>query len=120
MKLRSMVVLVLMVQTCIESLAIILPFICPDCITGFSPSQTDRDRPELFEDTSWLTNKTRVVRDYSQTARSLPQLYLLPHLWSGVLARMVSGYGCVLADQAVAGSINRWRDVVSSRRSRRI
>ena len=44
MKLRSMVVLVLMVQTCIESLAIILPFICPDCITGFSPSQTDRDR----------------------------------------------------------------------------
>ena len=44
MKLSRMVVLVLMVQTCIDSLAIILHFICPDCITGFSSSQTDQDR----------------------------------------------------------------------------
>ena len=44
MRLSSMVVLVLMIQTCIESLAIILPFIYPDCITGLTSSQTDRDR----------------------------------------------------------------------------
>ena len=39
-----MVVLVLMIQTCIESLAIILPFIYPDCITGLTSSQTEMDR----------------------------------------------------------------------------
>ena len=44
MKLSSVVVLVLIIQTCIESLAIILPCIWPDCVTGFSSSQTDRDR----------------------------------------------------------------------------
>ena len=44
MKLSSMVVLVLITQTFIESLAIILPFICPDCITGLTSSQTERDR----------------------------------------------------------------------------
>ena len=69
-------------------------------------------RPELYEDTSWLTNTTRVIRDYSGTVGSLPQFYLVPHLWSGVLARMVSGYRCVVADQELSDNINRWRDTV--------
>ena len=69
-------------------------------------------RAELYEDTSWLTNTTRVLRDYSETLRGLPQVYLVPHLWSGVLARMVSGYRCVVADQEVEQIITRWTDTV--------
>lgn len=113
MKLSSLVVLVLLVQTCTESLAVILHFLSPDTTTAFSSSQSDQDRAELYEDTSWLTNTTRVLRDYSETLRGLPQVYLVPHLWSGVLARMVSGYRCVVADQEVDQIITRWTDTVS-------
>lgn len=72
-------------------------------------------RAEQYEETSWLTNQTRIIRDYSMTVSSLPQFYLLPHLWSGVLGRMVSGYRCVVADQEVSDQINRWRHLVRSK-----
>ena len=44
MKLSSLVVLVLLVQTCTESLAVILHFLSPDTTTAFSSSQSDQDR----------------------------------------------------------------------------
>ena len=44
MKLSRLVVMVLMLQACTESIALILHFLSPDCIAGFSPSQADLDR----------------------------------------------------------------------------
>ena len=71
-------------------------------------------RPLVYEDTVLLTNKTRSLIDYSETSRLQPFLYVVPHLWSGVIPRMLEGYSCVVADQEVSDSLQRWREAIRS------
>ena len=44
-------------------------------------------RPAEYQDGSFLTNKISIYKDYSNITGSHPQLYILPHLWSGVVPR---------------------------------
>ena len=53
------------------------------------------DRATLHEDTSWLTGEVSTYRDYSRVTPAHPALYLLPHLWAGVIPRMLDGYRLV-------------------------
>ena len=60
----------------------------------------------------WLVNDSLVLTDFSSVPSLPVSLYVLPHLWSGVLPRMVEGFRCEVADQLVRDSLTRWRQTV--------
>ena len=71
-------------------------------------------RPIVYEDSSWVSGEVRTYHDYSRIQSSHPVIYMLPHLWTGVIPRMMDGYKCVVADQMVADHLDSWRSLLRS------
>ena len=62
------------------------------------------DLATLHEDTSWVTGEVSTYRDYSRLTPAHPALYLLPHLWTGVIPRMLDGYRLVILSYDINNS----------------
>ena len=71
-------------------------------------------RPVVYEDSSWVSGEVRTYHDYSRIRRSHPVIYMLPHLWTGVIPRMMDGYKCVVADQMVSDHLDAWHSLLRS------
>jgi len=114
MKLKQLVVVVAFVQCCIDLIGITLNILCPFCtgITAFD--QLQNDSPIVYEDTSWVTDKVTTFKDYSHIKSIPPMMYLLPHLWTGVIPRMMDGYKCIVSDQLVTEHLQTWTELVST------
>jgi len=115
MKLRMCVVVAALVHCCLDAAGIAVSLLVPPGPhTGsLAWAELHGDRAALHEDTSWLTGEVSTYRDYSRVTPAHPALYLLPHLWAGVIPRMLDGYRCVVADQLVAGHLASWHSLFS-------
>lgn len=71
-------------------------------------------RPVVYEDSSWVSGEVRTYHDYSRIRSAHPVIYMLPHIWTGVIPRMMDGYKCVVADQIVSEHLDSWHSLLRS------
>jgi len=114
MKLKQLVVVVALVQCCIDIIGISLNILCPLCTGILAFEQLQNDSPIIYEDTSWVTDEVTTYKDYSHIKSFPPMLYLVPHLWTGVIPRMMDGYKCIVSDQLVTEHLQSWTELVST------
>ena len=69
------------------------------------------DNATLFGDASWEVNPT-TYKDYSHITSSAYSIYVLPHIFSGVVPRMVDGFKCITANEVVMEYLAKWEQVV--------
>lgn len=72
-------------------------------------------RPVVWGSTQGKAPASPAVRDYSAELaayRTSYSAYVLPHLFSGVVARMLQGFPCVTAEQAVIELVAEWEEAV--------
>ena len=106
MKLQRLVLVAATFQSCIEVVGLVLSFLCPLCteVIAFDELHNDRwgddnslvnyvgnifptYRPIIYEDTSWVSDDVKTYKDYSRITQAHPVIYILPHVWSGVIPR---------------------------------
>ena len=68
----------------------------------------------MYEDSSWVSGEVRTYHDFSRIRGAHPVIYMLPHLWTGVIPRMMDGYKCVVADQIVSEHLDSWHSLLRS------
>jgi len=113
MRLRNLVILVTTFQALFDMTGIIVTIFCPPCRGMVHPDQLSQDSPTQFEDASW-TEEPQLYKDYSDIKSSQFSIYVLPHIFSGVVPRMVDGFKCITADQMVLEYLDDWEDLVGS------
>jgi len=114
MKLQRLVLVAATFQSCIEVVGLVLSFLCPLCTEVIAFDELHNDRPIIYEDTSWVSDDVKTYKDYSRITQAHPVIYILPHVWSGVIPRMLDGYKCIVADYLVTENLDKWNSIVSS------
>ena len=100
-------------QVLFEISGIIVTIFFPPCRGVVSISDLTRDNATLFAGASWVDSPT-IYKDYSHIA-SLPfSIYVLPHIFSGVVPRMVDGFKCITANEMVLEYMAEWEQLVGS------
>lgn len=114
MKLSRLVVVTALIQASLDTAGIIISLLCPLATGTIAFDELQNDKPVVYEDSSWVTGEVRTYHDYSRIRSSHPVIYMLPHIWSGVIPRMMDGYKCVVADQMVSDHLDSWHSLLSS------
>ena len=113
MKLRNLVILLTTCQVLFEISGILVTVFCPPCRGVVNPEDLTSDSATEFADASW-GNKSQIYKDYSRITSSNFSVYVLPHIFSGVVPRMVDGFKCITADQMVLEHVDVWEQLVGS------
>ena len=71
------------------------------------------DSATQFADAAW-TEEPIVYKDYSHITTTYYSIYVLPHIFSGVVPRMVDGFKCITTDQMVREYLDEWEEMVGS------
>ena len=100
-------------QVLYEISGILVTVFCPPCRGVVSPEDLISDSATKFADTSW-GNKSQIYKDYSGITSYHFSVYVLPHMFSGVVPRMVDGSKCITADQMVLENMDIWEQLVAS------
>ena len=94
MELRNLVILLSTFQVLFEISGILVTVFCPPCRGVVNPEDLTSDSATQFADTSW-GNKSQIYKDYSRITSSHFSVYVLPHIFSGVVPRMVDRFKCI-------------------------
>eukprot|EP00092_Neocalanus_flemingeri_P012606 GFUD01013587.1.p1 GENE.GFUD01013587.1~~GFUD01013587.1.p1 ORF type:complete len:273 (+),score=52.67 GFUD01013587.1:196-1014(+) len=113
MRLRNLVILVTTFQALFDITGIIVTISCPPCRGVLQLEDVTYDSATEFEDASW-TLQSKIYKDYSHIKSSHYSIYVLPHIFSGVVPRMVDGFKCIMADQMVLEYLGDWEKLVGS------
>jgi len=114
MRLSRLVVVTALIQVSLDAAGIIISLLWPLATGIIAFDELKNDKPIVYEDSSWVSGEVRTYHDYSRIQSSHPVIYMLPHLWTGVIPRMMDGYKCVVADQMVADHLDSWRSLLRS------
>lgn len=114
MRLSRLVVMTALIQVSLDTAGIIVSLLWPLATGIIAFDELKNDKPIVYEDNSWVSGEVRTYHDYSRIRSSHPVIYMLPHLWTGVIPRMMDGYKCVVADQMVADHLDAWHSLLSS------
>ena len=113
MRLRNLVILLTTFQVLFEISGIIVTVICPPCRGVVQLGDVTSENAILFTGASW-GDKPTIYKDYSRIT-SLPfSIYVLPHIFSGVVPRMVDGFKCITANEMVLEYMAEWEQLVGS------
>jgi len=113
MRLRNLVILLTTFQALFDITGIIVTIFCPPCRGVLQLDDLTYDSATEFEDASWA-QEPQIYKDYSHIKSSHYSIYVLPHIFSGVVPRMVDGFKCITADQMVLEYLDDWEDLVGS------
>jgi len=113
--LRTQVILITTVQVLYEISGIIVTLICPQCRGVIQAKELLRDEPIEFRDSGVIENSV-IYKDYSHLESQHYYVYVLPHLFSGVVPRMVDGFKCITADQLMLEYLADWENLVATLR----
>jgi len=113
MRLRNLVIILTTFQVLFEISGIIVTIFCAPCRGVITVESLASDNATFFTDSSWA-DKPRIYKDYSQITHSHYSIYVLPHIFSGVVPRMVDGFKCITSDQMVLEYMSKWREMVGS------
>ena len=72
-----------------------------------------RDIATLFAGASWGDNPT-IYKDYSHITSLTFSIYVLPHIFSGVVPRMVDGFKFITANEMVLEYMAKWDQLIGS------
>jgi len=107
------VIILMTFQVLFEISGLVLTLLCPPCRGVIPVSWMVSDNGTYFSDSSWAENP-RTYKDYSGIASSHYSIYVLPHILSGVVPRMVDGFKCITQDQMVLEYLQEWKELVGS------
>jgi len=115
MRLSRLVVVTALIQVSLDTAGIIISLLWPLATGIIAFDELNNDKPVVYEDSSWVSGEVRTYHDYSRIRGAHPVIYTLPHLWTGVIPRMMDGYKCVVADQIVSSEhLDSWHSLLSS------
>jgi hypothetical protein len=107
---------VILLTTCqglFELCGILVTIFCPPCRGVVRQEDLSRDSATQFADAAW-TEEPTIYKDYSHIKPSYYSIYVLPHIFSGVVPRMVDGFKCITTDQMVREYLDEWEEMVGS------
>ena len=100
-------------QVLFEISGIIVTIFCPPCRGLVQLGDLASDNATLFAGGSWGDSPT-IYKDYSHIASFPLSIYVLPHIFSGVVPRMVDGFKCITANEIVMENMAEWEKFVGS------
>ena len=100
-------------QVLFELCGILVTMTCPPCRGVVRQEDLSRDSATQFADAAW-TEEPIVYKDYSHITTTYYSIYVLPHIFSGVVPRMVDGFKCITTDQMVREYLEEWKEIVGS------
>jgi len=111
MLLRHLVMLVALTQAGLDSAGLLLTVGWPEMrshIFGFSPDNSTR----MEENYQEFSVGGAFVKDFSKQSQYSHQYsrYVVPHIFSGVVARMLNGFPCITAEHMVEELLEEWRE----------
>jgi len=113
MRLKNLVILLTTFQVLFEISGILVTIFCPPCRGVVQLADVTSENAILFTGASW-GGKPTIYKDYSRIS-SLPfSIYVLPHIFSGVVPRMVDGFKCITANEMVLEHMSEWEQLVWS------
>ena len=113
MRLRNLVIILTTFQVLFEISGIIVTIFCAPCRGVITVESLASDNATFFSDSSWA-DRPRIYKDYSQITNTHYSIYVLPHIFSGVVPRMVDGFKCITSDQMVLEYMTEWKEMVGS------
>jgi len=111
--LKTQVLLLTTLQVLYEISGMIVTIMCPQCRGVISVEELLKDAGTEFRDNA-LSGNSITYKDYSHLESSHYYVYVLPHLFSGVVPRMVDGFKCITADQLMLEYLTDWEKLLRS------
>jgi hypothetical protein len=107
------VILLTTCQVLFEMSGILVTIFWPPCRGVVRQEDLTRESATQFADVAW-TEEQIIYKDYSHIKTSYYSIYVLPHIFSGVVPRMVDGFRCITTDQMVREYLDEWEEMVGS------
>jgi len=114
MLLRHLVMLVALAQAGLDSAGLLLTVGWPEMRSqffGFLPEVAENST-RMEENYQEFTVGGAFVKDFSKESHYSHQYsrYVVPHIFSGVVARMLNGFPCITAEHMVEELLEEWRE----------